>query len=106
MPGERRKDKRVSLNKDYCFYPEDRKHRFNCMTNNISVTGACIQSERKLKIDDVVYIHIESDKDTQFKSKVVWEIEDTYGLQFLLETNTDFDNISYIMNHYANTINK
>ncbi len=106
MNNERRQQKRVSLFRDYCYYPENRRKRFSCSTKNISITGACIISDTKLNINDIVNIRIMSDRETVFKSRVVWELEGTYGLQFLLETNEDFDNISYIMNNYAKQINR
>lgn len=104
--NERRKAERIHVVRDYCYYPGEKRKKFPCTAMNISVTGVCIESGKKLTQDDIVFIHIECGKDVAFKSVVVWEMSGTYGLRFMLETNEDFDNISYVMNNCAGKINR
>ena len=55
---------------------------------------------------DVVCIKCGRSKDIELKSKVIWKIENQYGLLFIMETSEDFENISYIINNEAARINK
>ncbi|MBN2039637.1 MAG: PilZ domain-containing protein [Spirochaetes bacterium] len=101
MTSEQRKNTRISISEEYFYYPEKKNKKINCRLNNISVTGACIISEEKIKTDEIIYLHIRGTDDIALKSKTVWKIDNQYGLQFLLDTSSEFEKISYIMNNLA-----
>ena len=105
MAAERRENERISLSRDYFFFPGKEKKKIECMLKNVSITGACIFSKVNIKKDDIIYLHIRGSKEIVLKSKVVWKIGDQYGLLFILDTSQDFDNISYIMNFELKEIN-
>lgn len=99
MGMERRLSKRFDVSGDYLFYPEKTNNRIICKLDNISITGACILTEAKIKIDDVIQLHIRGAQDKFLKSKVVWKIDNQFGLLFMLDTEEEFNNISFIMNN-------
>ncbi len=99
MDEERRHSKRLDVIGDYFYYQDDNEKKIRCRLNNISATGACIDSVQKIKIDDVIFLHIRGTRNISIKSKAVWKIENQYGLLFLLDTSKEFDNISYILNY-------
>jgi hypothetical protein len=99
MSAEKRKSKRVNISEDYFYYPINKEKKINCKLNNISVTGACITSNEEIKNEDIIYFNIRGTKDMALKSKAVWKIDNQYGIQFILDTNKEFEIISYIMNN-------
>ena len=99
MAAERRQSKRVDVIGDYFYYQNDNENKIRCRLNNISATGACIDSDENIEIDDVIFLHIRGTKNISIKSKAVWKIDNQYGLLFLLDTSKEFDNISYILNY-------
>ncbi len=99
MTSEKRKNKRINVYKEYFYYPENKKRKINCKLNNISITGACITSEENIEKEDIIYLHIHGDQNMALKSKAVWKIENQYGLQFLLDSSSEFEKVSYIMNN-------
>lgn len=105
MSSERRKSNRLAVNRDYYIIPGDGNMRHRCTVKNISVTGACISSARLLAEKDVIHLHITGPRDSVFRSEVVWKREGEYGILFLLDTPSDFDTISYIMNNLSAAIN-
>jgi hypothetical protein len=100
MSIEKRENKRVTISDDYFFYPKDKKKKINCKLNNISVTGACITSSENISNEEIIFLHIRGDEKA-LKSKTVWKIKNQYGLQFLLDSNSEFETISNIMNKLA-----
>jgi hypothetical protein len=102
---ERRKSQRISSEGDYYCLPENIKVKIRCNLKNISITGACIDTAKILKKDDIVFLHIGRTGNLYLKSKVVWKIEDSYGLLFFLETSQDFTTISYLINNEMRRIN-
>lgn len=98
MSIEKRKSKRIKISEDYFYYPREKNKKINCKLNNISVTGACITSTENIKREEIIFLHIRGANDKLLKSKTVWKIDNQYGLQFLLDTNKEFEKISYIMN--------
>jgi len=103
---ERRKSNRIAVDRDYYLIPGDGKTRHRCTVKNISVTGACISSTRLLAAKDIIYLHITGPRDSVVKSEVVWNSGGMYGILFLLDTPSDFDTISFIMNNLSSAINK
>ncbi len=99
MSAENRKSQRINISEEYFFYPQKEKKKINCKINNISVTGACITSDEKIENDEVIFLHIRGTNNMALKSKTVWKINNQYGLQFFLDTNSEFEKISYIMNN-------
>ncbi len=106
MAGERRKSERFDIGRDYYYYPTNREKMRACTLLNISATGACIVSQEPLKNEAVIFLHIASSRDIVLKSRVVWQHEGQYGLQFFLDTGEDFENISFILNNELRRINK
>ncbi len=106
MPAEKRKNKRIKISGDYFYYPGEKNKKINCKLNNISVTGACITSAEDIKSEEIIFLHIRGANDKVLKSKTVWKIDNQYGLQFLLDTNNEFEKISYIMNKIIGKNNK
>ncbi|MBP7583648.1 MAG: PilZ domain-containing protein [Spirochaetes bacterium] len=106
MSPERRKSNRIAVDRDYYLIPGDEKTRHRCTVKNISVTGACITSTRLLAPEDIIYLHITGPRDSVVKSEVVWNSGGMYGILFLLDTPSDFDTISFIMNNLSSAINK
>ncbi|MBN2402391.1 MAG: PilZ domain-containing protein [Spirochaetes bacterium] len=99
MSAEKRKSKRINISEDYFYYPRNKNKKINCKLNNISVTGACITSNEKINKEDIIYFNIRGTRDMALKSKAVWKINNQYGIQFLLDTDKEFDTISRIMNN-------
>lgn len=99
MTEERRQNKRYDVPGDYYYYQGSEEDKIKCRLKNISATGACISSEETIKIDDIIFLHIGGTKNVEIKSKAVWKIDDQYGLQFMLDSSKEFDNIAYIMNY-------
>ncbi|MCU0821773.1 MAG: PilZ domain-containing protein [Spirochaetes bacterium] len=99
MGAERRQNERFDISGDYFYYQGSEAEKINCRLNNISATGACIDSDENIKINDVIYLHIRGTKNIEIKSKAVWKIDNQYGLMFLLDSSREFENISYIMNY-------
>lgn len=99
MTSEKRKNKRISISEEYFYYPKEENKKINCRLKNISITGACITSDEKINTDEIIYLHIRGTNDIALKSKTVWKIDNQYGLQFLLDTSSEFEKISYIMNN-------
>lgn len=106
MIKERRKSQRISSESDYYCFPENIKLKIRCTLKNISITGACINTPEILRKDDIVLLHIGRAGNSDLKSKVVWKIDDNYGLLFSLETSQDFTTISYLINNETRRINK
>jgi c-di-GMP-binding flagellar brake protein YcgR len=102
MSAEKRKSKRVNIFEDYFYYPKNKNKKINCKLNNISVTGACITSNKKIAKEDIIYFNIRGTKDMALKSKAVWKIDNQYGIQFILDSNEEFEIISHIMNNIIN----
>jgi hypothetical protein len=99
MMEERRQHDRVDVEQNYFCLPDNMKRKIRCNLKNISVTGACISSRKMLNKDDVVLLHVKGLRNSYLKSRVVWKIEDNYGLLFFLETSQDFSSISFIINN-------
>ncbi len=99
MKAERRQNERFEVSGDYYYYQGSETDKIMCRLKNISATGACIDSEEKIKIDDIIFLHIRGTTNIEIKSKAVWKIENEYGLMFLLDSSKEFENISYIMNY-------
>ena len=99
MAAERRKTKRLDLSGDYFYYFGNKKVIIDCNLKNISVTGACITSNRTINKDDIIFLHVRGADNMVLKSKAVWKIDNQYGLLFLLDSSHEFDKISYIMNY-------
>ena len=99
MTAERRQNERIELSADYYFYQGSEAEKINCQLKNISATGACIDSDEIIKINDILYLHIRGTKNIEIKSQAVWKIENQYGLMFLLDSSKEFENISYIINY-------
>jgi hypothetical protein len=97
---ERRRSARVPVEGDYFCYPSDMKKRYSCTLKNISATGACITTPRALEREDVVFLHVQGRERDLLKSRVVWRMDADYGLLFFLESASDFEAISFIMNNY------
>jgi c-di-GMP-binding flagellar brake protein YcgR len=97
--NEKRKKYRIPCCHDCYYYKKDKseKHEFSLV--NISATGACIESDLKIKKDDVINIHINCGKEVVFSAKAVWEREQTYGVLFILESPEDLTNISFLLNN-------
>lgn len=106
MIADRRKSKRFRMQGDYFFYPGNSENKFLCKVKNISITGSCIVSDSNIKKDEIIYLHVGAQKSIELKSRVIWKSDKQYGLLFMLETGTDFDNISYIINYESSRINK
>jgi c-di-GMP-binding flagellar brake protein YcgR len=100
MSAEKRRSKRIDISEDYFYYPQNKNKKINCKLNNISVTGACITSDKKIEKEEIIYFNIRGTKDMALKSKAVWKIENQYGIQFILDTDKEFEIISRIMNNY------
>lgn len=105
MAAERRRSNRLAVDRDYYIIPGSGSRRHRCTVKNISVTGACISSIKLLEKGNIIYLHITGPRDSLFKSEVVWSREGVYGILFHLDAAADFDNISFIMNNLAVTIN-
>lgn len=99
MTAERRQNERFESTGDYYYYQGFESSKINCRLKNISATGACIDSDEIIKIDDIIFLHIRGTKNIEIKTKAVWKIENLYGLMFLLDSSSEFENISYIMNY-------
>ena len=99
MLSEKRKNKRVVISEEYFYYPREKNKKIKCKLKNISITGACITSKENIKNEEIIFLHIHGTEDMSLKSKAVWKIKDQYGLQFLLDTTSEFEKISYIMNN-------
>ena len=99
MHSERRNNKRYDISGDYYYYQGFEDEKINCNLKNISATGACISSDKIINIDDVVYLNIRGTEGLEIKAKAVWQIENQYGLQFLLDSSKEFDNVAYVMNY-------
>ncbi len=99
MTADRRTSRRIDVIGDYFYYQGNNENKIKCKLNNISATGACIDSDENIKIDDIIFLHIRGTKNISIKSKAVWKIENQYGLLFLLDNSKEFDNISYILNY-------
>ncbi len=99
---ERRENKRIDCSDNYFFSPKEKGVKVNCSLKNISVTGACIKTDYPIENNDYLTLHLCREKDIPLHAKVVWKEEDMYGLSFLLDTQEEFENISYIINnsHY------
>ena len=102
MNSEKRKSNRLNFTREYFYCISDKNKKINCKLNNISVTGACITSDKKIEKEDIVFLHIKGMEDIVLKSKAVWKIENQYGLQFILDSGKEFENISYIINNINN----
>jgi len=99
MRSDKRKNDRINIARHYFYYPKDKKKRIFCELNNISITGACITSSEKIENEDIIFLNFSGNKDITLKSKAVWKINNQYGLQFLLDSSIEFENVSYIMNN-------
>jgi hypothetical protein len=99
MTAENRKSKRINISQDYFYYPRNKNKKINCKLNNISVTGACITSNEKIEKEDIIFFNIRGTSDMALKSKAVWKIDNQYGIQFILDTDKEFETISRIMNN-------
>ena len=99
MSAEKRRSKRIDISEDYFYYPQNKNKKINCKLNNISITGACITSDEKIEKEEIIYFNIRGTKDMALKSKAVWKIENQYGIQFILDTDKEFEIISRIMNN-------
>ncbi|MDY6935665.1 MAG: PilZ domain-containing protein [Spirochaetota bacterium] len=106
MTAERRKNERISVTRDYYYFPGEENNKIECMLKNISITGSCILSKNNINKNDIIFLHIGGKKEIVLQAKVVWKMGDQYGLLFLLDNSQDFDNISYIMNYELLNINK
>jgi hypothetical protein len=98
MSVEKRKNSRINTSDDYFYYPTEKNRKINCKLNNISVTGACITSSENIKKEEIIFLHVRGTDDKVLKSKTVWKINNQYGLQFLLDSSSEFEKISYVMN--------
>jgi hypothetical protein len=47
-----------------------------------------------------VFLHVQGRERDLLKSRVVWRVDAEYGLLFFLESGSDFEVISFIMNNY------
>ncbi len=99
MSSERRRNRRKDIIGDYFYYQGNKDKKIKCKLKNMSATGACIASDEKINEDDIIFLHIQGTDNVEIKSKAVWKIDDQYGLVFLLDTNKEFEKISYIMNY-------
>jgi hypothetical protein len=99
MADEKRKNTRFEVSGDYYYLQGYEEKKIMCKLKNMSATGACIDSDEMINIDDILFLHIWGTKNIEIKSKAVWKIESQYGLLFLLDTGKEFENISYIMNY-------
>ena len=94
------------INGDYYLLKKDMDKIHSCKVKNISGTGVCIISLDDIKNNEIIFLYIHGNKENAIKSKVVWRMEEQYGLQFVLDSNNDFKSVSYVMNHLAFEINK
>jgi hypothetical protein len=99
MRSENRKNSRLYITENYFYYSADKKEKTNCILNNISITGACITSYKSIKLEEIIFLHFNNLNNIAVKSQTVWKNENQYGLQFLLDTNLEFENISIVMNN-------
>jgi len=107
MEKDKRKNMRVAMNSNYFFFPDRENKRHWCTIKNISTTGSCITSNKDINTDDIIFLHMKGgEKNTDLKSRVVWAMDKSYGLEFFLETAEDFENISYIVNNLPLFIDK
>ena len=106
MVLNKRQSERIEIFRSYFFICKKENNKHNCFVKNISITGACITSPKKIASKDMIYLHLVSEKDTVLKAEVAWNIDSEYGIRFLLEDNIDFEKISFVMNNIARYINK
>jgi hypothetical protein len=94
---DRRRSPRIEECSDYLFSPATgRADSF--VLKNISATGACIETDMTLAVDQILDLHICRNRDLELKSQVVWIKGREYGLSFMLDTEESFSAISFIMN--------
>ncbi|MFW5808220.1 MAG: PilZ domain-containing protein [Spirochaetota bacterium] len=96
---DRRENDRIDCADDYFLSPKEKGVKVRCILNNISVTGACIRTDYPIEPDEYLTLHLCREKDIPLHAKVVWKEEDKFGLSFLLDTQQEFENISYIINN-------
>lgn len=96
---DRRRKERVACAENYFFSPKEKGVKVQCQLKNLSVTGACITTDYPVETDEHLTLHLCRDKDIPLHAKVVWQDKHDYGLLFLLDTQQEFENISYIMNN-------
>jgi hypothetical protein len=95
----RRHNERIYCADDYFFSPIEKDKKVNCTLKNISATGACITTEYPIEPDQYLTLHLCRDKDIPLDAIVVWKDDNDYGLSFSLDSQEQFENISYIMNN-------
>lgn len=96
---DRRINERIECYDDYFFSPKEKGVKVNCLLKNISVTGACIKTTYPIETNDFLTLHLCREKDIALHAKVVWKDNDMFGLSFLLDTQEEFKNISYVINN-------
>ena len=99
MGEDRRRSRRVPGESGFYRMSPDARRKMRCSLKNISVTGACIVSRGRLAAGEVISLYLESGAGRALKSRVVWEIAGEYGVEFLLDSNEEFETISRIINN-------
>lgn len=99
MNIDRREHQRENCGSNYIVTYRTDNVKIECGLNNLSITGACIESSFNLTNGEKIILHICDKRDTPVKGTVVWTNGDVYGIQFELNSSEEFENISFIMNN-------
>ncbi|HOF34192.1 MAG TPA: PilZ domain-containing protein [Spirochaetota bacterium] len=97
---EKRSSSRYYSDGDFIHTSRTASGSVSCVLKNISATGACILADIPIEIGEKVFLHVNRGEATSLRGKVVWQNDNEYGIEFLLESSDDFEQISNIVNKF------
>lgn len=101
IQADKRENERYSAYGNYIYTSRTAGSAVEFELRNISPTGACIIADIPIAIGEDIFLHISGRADYSLKAQVIWQKENEYGVEFLLETSADFEHISVIVNGFA-----